>query len=439
MSQNLEYILPPGEVELYVKTLEPTSIEELGTMRWFEKHDRLQKLHQQTIFETGSLREESVKEAFVSLAKIPVLVQEAVCVSVWREKVFPALLEVNPLPKNTFMPYMVLYHEVTAVAQLETVLFHQDSCEALDDSCIDLIDYCAVSIISLASLTDYSLDTTTVTSRSTIEELQYQQKELAFDIAIRSITILSYIAQALDRLPLPATTRIYNTHDVPMMFKNLLDSMPWIRHDAKGHTLKYLEGKWKLLEGEAKMKLSRTEAQIWLCLRHLLLDPKCLTYYEFNDYRKTQLTKLQGRLHDIVMDQVSPLVELKQWLSTLSISTMPSSAKPPIIIEMVPQIRQNILRQNKGKWTKIIKQQMDTFFNKEDQMIEVANRLKATFDLDTLEALAPDARSCVVCGDPAPKRCSRCKTYWFCGRECQVKNWTTHKPICDKIVNAEAI
>ncbi|KOC69535.1 hypothetical protein WH47_05478, partial [Habropoda laboriosa] len=38
-----------------------------------------------------------------------------------------------------------------------------------------------------------------------------------------------------------------------------------------------------------------------------------------------------------------------------------------------------------------------------------------------------------LCHEDAKNRCSKCKEAWYCGRECQVKDWTKHKSICDKL------
>ena len=33
--------------------------------------------------------------------------------------------------------------------------------------------------------------------------------------------------------------------------------------------------------------------------------------------------------------------------------------------------------------------------------------------------------------------CSRCKTVWYCSRECQVQHWKQHKKVCKKKVKVD--
>jgi hypothetical protein len=57
-------------------------------------------------------------------------------------------------------------------------------------------------------------------------------------------------------------------------------------------------------------------------------------------------------------------------------------------------------------------------------------RLSRMYDLATVEELIDDPK-CGACGQPADQRCSLCKSEWYCGRQCQVKSWKQHKPICE--------
>ena len=105
------------------------------------------------------------------------------------------------------------------------------------------------------------------------------------------------------------------------------------------------------------------------------------------------------------------------------------------------------------------------------------DRLAATYDLTTLDALFPEAPVCAACGAPAVKRCSRCQAEWYCRRyvaiwlflsmpqqlrrlsfdippspffstpfpshprsprrQCQVERWPGHKDTCNALVDAK--
>jgi len=37
---------------------------------------------------------------------------------------------------------------------------------------------------------------------------------------------------------------------------------------------------------------------------------------------------------------------------------------------------------------------------------------------------------CGECGKLATQRCSKCKNSWYCSRDCQLRQWKKHKPVC---------
>lgn len=67
---------------------------------------------------------------------------------IWKQKVYPLLMEMNKEPENTFILFSVFYHEDMAIALLENILYHADGAESIDDTIIDLIDY-AVNYITM--------------------------------------------------------------------------------------------------------------------------------------------------------------------------------------------------------------------------------------------------------------------------------------------------
>lgn len=63
----------PNEIELYVETMAPQNMENLGSEQWLDWHNRLQKLNQEAAVEVACLKEEHVKETLVSFEKVSTL------------------------------------------------------------------------------------------------------------------------------------------------------------------------------------------------------------------------------------------------------------------------------------------------------------------------------------------------------------------------------
>lgn len=88
-----------------------------------------------------------------------------------------------------------MYHEAACMALLETVLFHANSCEALDDTALDLLEYCCELATKLVGF-NY---TEPGINENILVELQRQKDDLEFDIGIRAVSILRYFAEYLER------------------------------------------------------------------------------------------------------------------------------------------------------------------------------------------------------------------------------------------------
>ncbi|KZT37708.1 hypothetical protein SISSUDRAFT_1129421 [Sistotremastrum suecicum HHB10207 ss-3] len=41
-----------------------------------------------------------------------------------------------------------------------------------------------------------------------------------------------------------------------------------------------------------------------------------------------------------------------------------------------------------------------------------------------------EEKGCVMCGDKSSQRCSACQSEAYCGRDCQLAAWNSHKPLC---------
>ncbi|KAI4827522.1 hypothetical protein KUCAC02_030911 [Chaenocephalus aceratus] len=429
-------VVLPIEAEAFVKSLETFSLKEVGSERWFRQHEHIEKLNMQAILSATAMHDEFVKEVLVSYGKIPVLVHEMILVEVWKHKVFPVLCQLQDFnPKSTFHLYMVIHHEATIINLLETIMYNQDSCEAAGDAVLDLVDYCHRKLCLLASgaTTEGQHKLTGKAGVSSIEELQMQSAALEFEISLKAVSVLRFITDHTESISV--INRMLCTHNIPCVLVHLIGCCPWSRHQ-KGEVEKYINGRWQRIPGEDRLKMTKLDGQVWISLYNLLLKEDCQRKYDFNNYNKNQLLKLRGFMTEVLLDQLPNLVELQRFLAHLAL-TDPAPPKKELVLEQIPEMWDNIVRENSGKWKAIAKYQVkETFSPSERDLRLQAQRLDQVYNLDVMESLLPEKAKCGYCGKEAAKRCSQCQGEWYCHRECQVKHWSKHKRACQLMKGA---
>ncbi|KAK0093910.1 hypothetical protein PV326_012362 [Microctonus aethiopoides] len=431
MSLDIDYILPSWESESIIQNLEISNLQDVGTEKWFQYHKKILQLNQQSVLEIRNMREETIKEWFVNYQKIPVLIYEAIQIAIWKQKVFPLIIELNGEPANTFMIYSIFYHENIAVSLMENILFHRDSLESLDDSALDLIDYAVNNITTSIIFVEETVNAEPLDT-SCIGELLYKRKEIEFNIGMMSVAIIGYLASSAEQMPLSVLKRLLMTHDIPYIFTQLIEKRPWKKKNPEGEDMVYTSS-WEKQKSNEEDKICKLEGQVWIGLRELLLNPKCAPYYQITAFRLSELTKLQKQLHERILDQISPLIDLRRWLSYLNVSSVPEETKPIICVEIIPQIRSSIINKYKKQWKKLARYQSESLYRKDIEYLQtIAQILSVAYDFDKINK---ETKVCARCNDAACKRCSKCKSVWYCGRECQVKDWSSHKSTCDKIMN----
>ncbi|CAK1591178.1 unnamed protein product [Parnassius mnemosyne] len=439
--------LEVGELDLFVDSMEPTQIENIGSQAWIEWHIRLQKLNQQAVLEASTMVEELTKETLVSHGKLPVLIHEAICIQVWRLKIYPQILKLEPAPAYTFGIYMVLYHEAAAVGLLETVLFHEDGVQSISDVVIDLLQYAVDQLTALIVLINNGylkpVPVKELDFEKVVEELERQKQDLQFDISMRCISIVRYLAEHMEAAGLGASIaiNIYKSNDVPSILCQLIQMEPWKKFNENGELQMFKFGRWSRPNSEDLSHMHRSEAQLWLCLRQLLLEPRLEHYYTIEECRRTSFCRLQAKMSDEMIDEIPVLGELKTLLCQMALGDYSygnkrcNGVKNPgcAAIEVIPQIKESLLRQIHKRIKKLAKIHLNHCCNDDTgESHSIAKKLLDSYASDVALALDNGGAKCADCGDKASKKCSRCKTEWYCGRECQVQHWPKHKKICDQ-------
>uniref|UniRef100_A0A8D2P4A5 Zinc finger MYND domain-containing protein 10 n=1 Tax=Zosterops lateralis melanops TaxID=1220523 RepID=A0A8D2P4A5_ZOSLA len=405
-----------------------------GEEGWLRQHEYVEKLNMHGILSASAGQEQLLTELLVTHAKIPVLIGELISVEIWKHKVFPVLCRLEDFkPRSTFPIYVVLHHEASIINLLETVFFFKEICESAEDSILDLIDYCHRKLTLLAARSTKAQAVTSAELRADPvppQELQKQAEMMEFEISLKALSVLRFITDQVDSLPLGALTRMLNTHNLPCLLVELVEHCPWSCWEA-GKLKKFENGTWHVVPPEDQVKMTKLDGQVWLALLNLLLSPECQRKYHFDGFNKSQLLKLRAFLTDVLIDQLPNLVEMQRFLSYLAV-TDPAPPKKDLIIEQVPVIWDRILKKNSGKWEAVAKHQVKHAFSPTEEELKLqARRWAQTYSLDMMEALAADKPRCRVCGAEAAKRCSRCRQEWYCTRACQVQHWQKHKPACN--------
>lgn len=103
-----------------------------------------------------------------------------------------------PEPENTFVAYSILFHEATSIALLELVLFHPNTSESLGDYAADLLSYAYDAVTQLLVIEHSVIEV----NEKSQKELIRQRDDLSFEIGIRCLTIIRYLAENVERLVL---------------------------------------------------------------------------------------------------------------------------------------------------------------------------------------------------------------------------------------------
>lgn len=439
----MEYnVIRPDQYDIYINSIKKFEVNEIGTSNWFETHEILCKFNQQAIIEASTHREELVKELFVSNDKLKILVHEAYCILIWRTKVLPKLtFSENDTNISSFLLYSILYHEAVVISLLETLLYHENGCQALGDFSIDLVDYCAQAIVQLISLAHLkhvpgNFDPNKLQKETIREELKRQKNDLLYKIGVRCLTILSFIVDKIDAMSISVVRRIVVTHDIPCLLSEVQSCQPWIRN-VNG-VQKFIDDKWISIREIDIIKVTKVEAHVWFCLRQLLFNKEAMRFFEMTEFRQRKISKCQEFLTVNLLDQLPSLAELKHRLCTISQSN--SNYKPGgIILEEVPEVKNRIVQNAKQiSYNQIANNHMKRFFHLEkSELVNIAKRLNDSYNVELFEDLDKQMKEhrnvdnfCIECSSLALKKCSNCAQSYYCSRECQVKNWPIHKKNC---------
>lgn len=428
--------ISPVEVDFVVQSLRKLKIKDLGSEQWLNQHVAVIKLNQQCVLEAKSEgREELTKDLINQHGKAKLLVHDLFCVFVWRKNILPKLEK-----KDSIFVYSIGYHELILVNLLELILYN--GCEALEDCALDLVDYCVQSLTQVIGLVHSGF----LEEEEEKEEIRDEITE--FKLGIHCISLIYYLIDKIDSLPLSVASRLIRFHDTPCLLSEVLHCRPWQRRTKKGFE-KYIEGKWTIISGDEYQKICKIEAQAWFAFRQLLFNNTLMRSYDWNDFRCREISKCVGLINDVLLDQLTPLLQLKQFLATMSIQKPTYAGGPSkqtstsLLLEEVPELQNRFLGEIKSFGEKnLIQFQLELF---SENTTGVARKLSEAYNVERIMELEGGAavaaqqpsssnlHKCGQCQGAAEKKCSKCELVFYCSRDCQVQHWSTHKSFCNSM------
>ncbi|EIE27455.1 hypothetical protein COCSUDRAFT_55461 [Coccomyxa subellipsoidea C-169] len=331
------------EADKIVDGLKLFNISEVGSPEWLDQQDKMDKLNLQAHQSAQSHTDEYVVESIVSSAKVSLLLLELLVIEVWKEKVLPHLEEHLAHRVDNLTSNQLLYSEAGMANLLEVCLYHEHACQAMsEDALLELCDW--------------------------------------------------YLTDHVNTVALGVAVRLISTNDTISALIPLIDRPPWKRR-VKKESQTYQNGQWQVISPEGSLKLTQHEAQVWLALNNLLVDPGCREKaLQQSSHGVESLQRLRRHMNEVLLDQLPVLADLQRVLDELAMgcSGLPHNAHSSLIIEQVPMIRTSIMKgQN---WRKIAEEQRESFFGAEAAALS-EQRMRSM--LKTLEAM------CDMQPDPA--------------------------------------
>lgn len=124
-------------------------------------------------------------------------------------------------------------------------------------------------------------------------------------------------------------------------------------------------------------------------------------------------------MNEILLDQIPVLNPMLRSLEELNVMNVRAQTlHNTFIIQQVPEIVTYIMKDK--NWKEIAEYQLKEFFTETEASVkEDMKKMSEIFGQAAFENLIMGYQ-CNKCQKEASKRCSKCKSVWYCSKECQV-------------------
>ncbi len=442
--------------DIISKQIKKCTFDTYGSEEFMRQHAILERLNMQAVKNALLGGDDFILENFVTYEKLKGLVEELFTSYNFKKHIYPKIKS-QISEKSSCKVYILLYHEAVVLNILENFFFHVTACISIEDYIIDMVEYCYLKIskflnsntneirermlsshglpgVSSSLKDNYGSNSTTDSNenkvKSSTDDMDEKFNEIEFYTAMGSISILRYITDHLSQLSFPVRNHIMNVKDVPLLLVALMDNQPWKIENRNG-TFIYENNHWEKLQNNSS-KISKLEGQVWIAIFNLFMNSENNKKYEITEFRKNTLLRLRKFMNETLFDQIPPLQQLFRALEEMSLMNVNNVAeKNPFVVEIIPILFNARFSEEEIK--RLSMKIINDYFNISDnQMRKEMDIISEVYSVSNLDYFMEDPK-CANCLKDATSRCSKCKSEWYCSRDCQIKRWKMHKPICAQL------
>ncbi|KAH0576461.1 MYND finger domain-containing protein [Spironucleus salmonicida] len=469
-----EEILTYQQTEQYVRDLTYFPLNEIGSSSWFKQHTIIQKLNMQAHRNISFDIEEFVSELIQTYDKYDILIKQLFAHQILRKNVINPMLKTEYSQTNLVKAQIYLY----AIRFSEAIIVDLLAVRAVDQLFTskyipEVIDYIAESlnqIITNDYFYDYKLDLTDLNLES---ELVYSASDIDFKRNCAILTLLR--AVSCHELAVSETYRL-KSNRIQVKTAQILgiSPPPWIREKKINNKIQFIEIfenlEWKKFEeiSEIQFKLFALPAQLWISLIGLARLQEQFTSVEIDSFGA-----IKSKISESFIDQIPQLKDVRLYYEKLVLNQQQTELQQhqakvqqdfgndeflqkPISVEVVSSLTDTIIGEIRKKFevknqNRIeiqtetsgvisLKNEVQTVFSDAQifyELTQVQTKRLSHFDINTstiVDQFDKVYPTC-FCGQIARSRCSKCKKIWYCGRECQLKDWKSgHKKTCGQVL-----
>jgi zinc finger MYND domain-containing protein 10 len=354
-------VMSPADTEICIRQLRSFPIEEVGTSAWKDQRESLERLNMCTHGNAVQKTDDFVKSFLLEHDKLGDVLHELLVMEVWRQRVLPNITEA--IAHNPTASYMFCAYESVLVNLLECICFYEETVLGFGDDILELIDYCWRQVARLFSEKDVNVVQTPASASPSsdgsrhgptvaapapedpIVHLAQQLREQRIARAMGCISLLWFVVDRLDGLPLSAMSSILRKNDILVGMAEVLLLQPWIRRSGirgSSEAEKFQNGSFAPAPGNEAQRVCIPEAHAWFCLHKLLCDAECRRQYPYTQHKKAILLRVRSLLNETLLDQIPALQDVQRALEELSFMEPPTGTeekfKSTLIIEQVPRL-----------------------------------------------------------------------------------------------------